>query len=76
MLLRLCVNMNVFVGSVLVCSVAIRIVYNYDMRTLGCLGRRATTLTYSCPLKIPAIAILFFFFFLFSFSDHIVGLDM
>ena len=42
------------------CYAAIRSVFNYAMRILGHMGRRATTLTCSGPLKIPAPAILFF----------------
>jgi hypothetical protein len=35
MLLRLTMNINVFVGSILVCYVAIRSVYNYALRNIG-----------------------------------------
>ena len=58
MLLRLFVNMNVSVGSVLVCSAAIKSAYNYAMRILGYPGRRATILTCNGPLKTPAPTIL------------------
>ena len=37
-LLRLSMNMNVSVGSILVCSAAMRSVYNSAMRILGCMG--------------------------------------
>ena len=37
-LLRLSVNMNVFVGSVLVCSAAMKFAYNSAMRILGVFG--------------------------------------
>ena len=57
MLLRLYVNMNVYVGSVLVCYVATKSAYNYAMRILGYPGRRAMMLTCSGPLKTPAPAI-------------------
>ena len=52
--LRLSVNMNIFVGSVLVCSVAIKSAYNFSLRILGYLGRRATLLTCNGPLKTLA----------------------
>ena len=42
MLLRLCVNMNVSIGSVLVCSTMIMSAYNYALRILEYLGRRGT----------------------------------
>ena len=58
MLLRLSMNMNVSVGSVLVCCVVIRSAYTSTMRILGYPGRRATMLTCSSPLKTPALAIL------------------
>jgi hypothetical protein len=61
MLLRLYVNMNVSVGFVLVCSVTIKSAYNYAMRILGYIGRRAILLTCSSPLKTMALAILPFF---------------
>ena len=35
MLFRLSMNMNVYVGSILVCFVVIRSVYNYAMKILG-----------------------------------------
>ena len=60
MLLRLYVNMNVPVGTVLVCSVAIMSAYNCALRILGYLGRRATILTCSGPLKTLARVILHF----------------
>ena len=60
MLLRLSVYVNVSVGSVLVCSVAMKIAYNYALRILGYLGRRATILTCSGPLKTLTTTILFF----------------
>lgn len=58
MLLRLFMNMNVSVGFVLVCSALIKSAYNYTMRILGYLGRRAILLTYSNPFKTMALAIL------------------
>ena len=35
------------------CSVAMRSTYDYGLRILGYLGRRATILTCSGPLKTP-----------------------
>ena len=39
MVLRIYVNMDVFVGSVLVCSTAITSVYKYATEILGNMGR-------------------------------------
>ena len=39
MMLRLYVNMNKFVGSILVCTASPMSAYNYAMRILGYLGR-------------------------------------
>ena len=61
MILRLFINMNVSIGSILVCFVAIKSAYNYALRILGYPGRRAVILTCSGPLKTLAPAILPFF---------------
>lgn len=60
MLLRLYVNTNEYVGSLLVHSVAIRDAYTYALRLLEYPGREATILTCSDPLKIHALAIFRF----------------
>ena len=39
MLLRLFVKINVFVGSIVVCFVAIRSLHNYPNIILGCISR-------------------------------------
>ena len=59
-LLRLYVNMNVYVGSVLVCVAAINNAYKFIMRILGYPSKRATILTRSGSLKTLAPAILSF----------------
>ena len=46
--------------GIVVCSTAIMSVYNYAMRMLAYLGRRATILTFSGPLKTPTPTILSF----------------
>ena len=59
-LLRMYVNINVSIGSILVCSTAIKIAYNYALRILGYLGTQATILACSGPLNTPTATILFF----------------
>ena len=51
-------NMNVFIGSDLVCSPTIRSVYNFVMRILGYLGRPTTILICTSPLRTPVLTIL------------------
>ena len=41
MLLRQSINLNVFVGSILVCSATMRSVYNHSLTILGiCVGEQ------------------------------------
>ena len=54
MLLMLYVNMNVSVGSDLVCYATIGSLYNYVVRILGYHSRRLTILICSGPFKIWA----------------------
>lgn len=60
MFLRLFVNTNVYVGSILVCLAAIKNAYNAAMRILEYPGGQARILTYSGPLKTPTPPIMFF----------------
>ena len=60
MLLRFYVNMNVSIGSVMVCSAAIGSVYNSPLRILEYPGRQARILTCSGPIKTLAPTLLFF----------------
>ena len=61
MLLRLFVNTNVYVGSVLVCYEVIKFAYRFAMRILGYSGRRATMLSCINPLKLWHLMYSFFF---------------
>ena len=51
MLYRLSMNMNISVGSILVCYVAIKFAHNSAMRILKYTSRRATILTCSVATK-------------------------
>ena len=58
MLLRLYANMNVSIGSILVCSVPIMSAYSFSHRTLGYWGKQTTILTCIGPLITLAPVIL------------------
>lgn len=61
MLLRLNVNINMFVVSVLVCSTASKSAYNYVQRMFGYkLGSQVEICICSGSLKTPELAILMF----------------
>ena len=59
-LLRLYMDMNVSVESILVRCTVITYAYNFALRILGCLGRQAMILTCNGPLTTLALAILHF----------------
>lgn len=59
-LFSLFVNMNVSVGSVLVCFAVIKSAFNSSLRILGYPIRQATILTCIGPLRTLIVAILFF----------------
>ena len=54
------VNMNVYVGSILVCSATIKNAYIHALRIVRHSNRRVAILTCSGPLKASALAILSF----------------
>ena len=60
MLLRLPMNMNAYVGSILVCSASIKSGYNYALRIMGHPSRRVAILICDGPLKTPAPVIFSF----------------
>jgi hypothetical protein len=60
MLYRLYVNINMSVGGILVCNVAIRSANSSSLRMLGYPSKQVAILTYKGPLKSSALAILSF----------------
>ena len=58
LLLRLFVNTNIFIGSVLVCSTSIKSACNFAMRILGYMDRQTMILICGGPLKTQAPMIL------------------
>jgi hypothetical protein len=69
-LFSLFVNMNVYVGSVLVFLGVIKSAINSTLRTLGYPNRQATILTCSSPLRTLIAAILFFLVHPVVLSHH------
>ena len=57
-MLILFMNVNLYMGSILVCSVAIRSAFNYALRMLGYPGKRAEIMTYKGQLKTLTPTIL------------------